>query len=435
MNRRKLLGFAASAAAVALLLAGCAQQSTPTAVSTGDPKHPIQLTLWSTGDLKDQITLFNKTHPRIHANLQVIPNTNYVSKLTTAVSAGNGPDVAGVQYQDLPSVIAAGSLANIAKYVPASTSKKFVSWSWNQVKVGNALYGIPIDSGPLGLYYRKDLFAKYEIAPPKTWAEFQADAQKVQQADPSTYLTAFSPGDTAWFTALSTQNGARWFGTSGSTWKVNLAGAQSTKVADYWQGLITNKLVKPEGYFSDGWNSDLQNGKLLTWISAAWGGSFLASAAPNLSGDWAVAGLPSWDGSVKSANWGGSAETVTKSSKHPAEAATLAAWLWSNPSSLRLSITNHGIFPAALTGLNSSALTEPIKYLGGQSLADVFVPASKSIDGSVQWGPTMSQVITDVGAGFGNAVQGNGTLADALKAAQTKTVTYMKSQGFTAKAG
>jgi multiple sugar transport system substrate-binding protein len=42
----------------------------------------------------------------------------------------------------------------------------------------------------------------------------------------------------------------------------------------------------------------------------------------------------------------------------------------------------------------------------------------------------MNQVYTDMGNNFANAVNGQGTLTDALNATQQSTITFMRKQGF-----
>ena len=40
------------------------------------------------------------------------------------------------------------------------------------------------------MFYRSDLFKKYGIAIPKTWADYAADAKKLHGAHPNVFLVA-----------------------------------------------------------------------------------------------------------------------------------------------------------------------------------------------------------------------------------------------------
>ena len=52
------------------------------------------------------------------------------------------------------------------------------------------IYGTPQDSGAATMVYRKDVFDKYKLTVPKTWAEFETQANKLHAADPT--ITALS---------------------------------------------------------------------------------------------------------------------------------------------------------------------------------------------------------------------------------------------------
>ena len=44
----------------------------------------------------------------------------------------------------------------------------FSEGAWKDVSVGDGVYGAPIDGGPMGMIYRKDVFETYGITPPTT---------------------------------------------------------------------------------------------------------------------------------------------------------------------------------------------------------------------------------------------------------------------------
>src|SRR5207237_814328 len=137
---------------------------------------------------------------------------------------------------------------------------QFVPWTWSQVTFGNAIYAIPADSGPMALYYRQDIFKKYNLPVPTTWAQYADDAAKLHAADPNEYITDFPPREPGWFTGLVWQAGGRLFGINGQSWKVSINNLGAQQVASYWQKLLNKKLVKTEPDFSKAWYNDLQTG-------------------------------------------------------------------------------------------------------------------------------------------------------------------------------
>src|SRR5947208_11258499 len=149
-------------------LAACGGSSSST--TGGTSSGPVTLTYWAwISSLGKQVALFNQTHPNIHVNwINVGAGTAEYDKLYTAIKANNEPDLAQVEFQLLPTFETTGSLVDMSQYGANSIKDKFVPWTWAQVSLGNAVYAIPQDSGPMGMFYRQDIFKKYNIPVPTT---------------------------------------------------------------------------------------------------------------------------------------------------------------------------------------------------------------------------------------------------------------------------
>ena len=123
----------------------------------------MNLTFWSwvTG-IDKSVALWNSSHANIQVKLANVGSgpTEY-DKLYTAIKANNEPDLAQVEFQLMPTFETTGSLVDLSQYGANDVKDKFVPWTWNQVSLGNAVYAIPQDSGPMGLFYRQDIFKKY----------------------------------------------------------------------------------------------------------------------------------------------------------------------------------------------------------------------------------------------------------------------------------
>lgn len=424
------LGFALVALLLLLPLAACGGSSTSGTTSTSS--GPVNLTYWSwIGGMDKQVALFNKAHPNIHVTVQNVGSGSVeYDKLFTAIKANNEPDVAEVEFQTLPQFETTGSLVDLSKYNGASVKDQFPSWMWSQVTLGSGIYAIPQDGGPMAMFYREDIFKKYNLPVPTTWAQYADEAAKLHAADPKVYMTSFNPRQAGQFVGYVWQNGGNLFGTSGQSWKVSINNPQALQVASYWQDFMDKKLVKVEPDFTNGWFSELQNGTLASWFSGAWGNGILKQNAPQTSGKWRVAPLPQWQaGQNVSSNWGGSTTTVFKSSKHPQEATIFAQWISANQDSALQEFTT-GAYPALLSALSSTTMNSPQPFFGNQVINDVFSASSKQVNVNFQWGPSMQQVYNDMGDQFANAAVGKGTLSDGLNAVQQSTITYLKKQGF-----
>lgn len=420
-------------------LAACDSASSPSG-GVDDSNGIVNMTFWSwVPNLQTSVDLFNKTHPHIHVNLVSVPtgaNGTY-ARMFTAIKANNAPDLGQIEYQFLPTFEATGGLLDMSQYAASSLKSDFVPWAWKQVTQGNAIYAIPQDTGPMAMFYRADLFKKYNIAVPTTWAAYATAAAKLHAADSQAYITDFSPKEAGQFIGYIWQAGGRWFSINGQSWQVGINDANSMQVANYWQGLLDKKLVKTDADFTQTWYNDLQTGQVATWISAVWGANTILSNAPKTSGDWMVAPMPQWSVGQKIAgNWGGSATVVFKDSKHPKEATEFAQWLNTNQQSVQDMVNGAQLYPALSSSLNilqpSSAVTT---FYSDQNIFSVFQAASSNVNVTFQWGPTMNQVFTDLGNDFSTAVNGKTTLSAALNQLQNSTLQDMKNTGFSVQAG
>ena len=434
--RRRLL-LAAGAAAGVLALAACSSSTAP-ASSTSSSSGKVTLTFWTwVPGISQSADEWNKTHPDIQVNVDEVTsgNAGTYAKMFSALQAGNAPDLGQVEYATLPNFEHVGGLVDLSKYGANSVQSDFVPWTWAQVSQSSAVYGIPQDTGPMGLFYRTDLFKKYGLTVPTTWAQYLSDAKKLHAAHPNVYIAAFPANDAQWFAGLAWQAGAQWFSTAGDTWVTGIDDSASVQVANFWQQLISDHLVKVEPDFSTEWYKDLSDGTLLTWPTAVWGENTLVTNAAASKGDWRVAAMPNWGATQSNGNWGGSTTVVFKDSKHPAQAAEFAEWLNTNQQSITGLITGGGLYPADLAGEKQPAANSPVAFYGGQNIWQVFQAGGKLVNTSFQWGPIMSTTFTQMQDGFGTATGGSGTLVQTLKTTQSQTDSTMQSQGFSVKSG
>ncbi|MER8105327.1 extracellular solute-binding protein [Kitasatospora sp. NPDC094016] len=426
-----------AAAATLPLLAGIAACGSGGDGASGG-KGSAEVTFWGWAPgYEEAVAQYNAAHPDAKVKFEKIVSGSKggYAKIFAAVKAGNAPCLAQVGYESLPSFVVEGAVQDVSGEAGQYQSQ-YGDGAWNAVKVGGQVYGIPVDVGPMALYYRTDLYAQYGLKPQATWEEFAADAAKVHAANPNGYLSVFNPDDPWWFAGMSAQAGGSWFGTDSKGWKVSLAGDPATaKVAKYWQGLIDQGQVKSEQGFSPDLYKDLQDGTLAAYPGPVWFSSILEQNAAQASGKWAVAPMPQWqDGAKSVGNDGGSSTAVVKGCKNTAAALRFANWMSTDAAAVGTLVDKAGIYPASTGGTSVPALAKPSAYFGNQPIFDVFKQATAQAP-KWSWGPTMTQTSSDLTDAFGAAVAAHGDLTAALGTVQNKTVDAMKSKGLTVTAG
>jgi multiple sugar transport system substrate-binding protein len=425
--RRSAAGALISAAA--LLAAGCGSGgSKPAGADGAAAAGPVSLEFWAWAPGYDKaVDQWNQTHPDVKVTFKRVPsgaNGGY-DQMTNALAAGTAPCLAQVTYNDIPSMLVKNALMDITPYAAGDTAK-FGASSLAAASAGGKLYGIPVDIGPMALYYRTDLFAKYGIArPPATWDEYAADAAKVAAADPS---VAFgnAPQDAYDMSALVEQTGQPWFSASGGAWTVSIDNPGTQKVAQYWQGLKDKKQVLNSG---NAWDPTFEKaaeaGKVLTFVNAVWAAAGIKDDLKDLSGKWAVAPMPTWTaGDGASSNSGGSATSVLKGCKTPKQAEEFAAWMSTDPQAVTTLIQQTSIYPASTAGQANPLLGQPDPYFGGKDVFDVFKDSAAHVPTNWVVGPTFGQIEAD----YTDAI-GKGSYADATAAVQKKTIDKIKSLG------
>lgn len=435
LSRRTVLAGTAAAAAGAAL-AGCSAGS-----DSGDDKKPadrkpgqkVTLTFWSWVPGVDKaVALWNSKNPEVQVKLEKVTPQHgaQYAKMHSALKAGNPPDVAQVEFQAVPDFLLDNGLVDLSKYGVNQYKDKFVDWQWQQSVFGSGVYAVPQASGPMGLFYRKDLFDKWGIAEPKTWADYQAAARKVRAADPNAYICTFPPSNGGWVTAMAWQAGAKWFGTKGDDWSVTIDSDATKKMATYWEGMIREGLVKTELDEQDSWYADVQAGHIVSWPAAQWGDAILSGNAAGTTGKWHAAPIPQWDaGGQVSANWGGSTTALFRGGKYPKDALKFAIWLNTDPQSIDLLIAGGYGWPAAKGAFSGSALDKPSPFFGNQKYNDVFAASDKLVDKSWKWIPTIQSTYKHIGDELTAAINNKTPFATAFANIQKATVADMKAKG------
>ncbi|MGL3151602.1 ABC transporter substrate-binding protein [Microbacterium sp. A82] len=436
MWQRHSRGIRVSAIAAGTLAAALTLTSCGGGAESAPADGPVELTFQSWVPNVDRaVDAFNEAHEDIHVTLETItagPDGGY-AKMFSAVQAGNPADVAQVGYDAIPEFLVNGAVEDITDYV-SDSADLFTDWQWQTGVFDDRVYSIPQASGPLGQFYREDIFTELGLEAPTTWDEYYEAAKVIRASDPNRYIAAFAFNQAPWLIGLSQQAGGSWFTAEEDAWGVAIDDEATLKVAEYWQKLIDEDLVKLEADMSSEWNADIQNGNILTWISGSWADAIVRGTAPDTAGSWAVSAVPQWNaGENVSATWaGGSANIVLKGSKHPEEAAEFALWLNSDPGSVS-TLTSIGAGWPAITDLAAvdSLQDDPevFAFYGGQNIWDVFAVSDAAVDSSWVWPPLSQTLFANLTDNVKSSVEQGTPLSEAFVQTQKDFVAAMKDKG------
>lgn len=441
LTRRGLLQGSAVAAALALGLTGCgggapaAQQT----VSSNAVEEALQkggkLTVWAwEPTLKKVVEGFEAKYPNVDVELVNAGTGNdQYTALQNAISAGSGvPDVAQIEYYALPQFSLAKSVADLSQFGASELKDTFTPGPWASVQAAGGVYGLPMDSGPMALFYNKEVFDKHGIAVPKTWDEFLEAGRALKKADPNAYI-ANDTGDAGFTTSMIWQAGGKPYKVDGSNVTVNFSDEGSKKFTETWQKLIDEKLLAPVGSWSDEWYKGLGSGTIATLPIGAWMPGNLSSGVAEGEGKWRAAPLPQWeDGGKASSENGGSSLAIPAAGS---QAALAYGFLkYSNVDDGVKTRIDGGSFPATAKEISSPEfLNAEFKYFGGQQANKVFAESAQNVVQGWSYLPFQVYANSIFNDTVGQAYVSDTKLTEGLTAWQKATVKYGSEQGFTVK--
>jgi len=431
-TRRTAVRGAALVGALALTLAACSGGGDDT-----DPQAAAEeggeLLVWAWDPTVEPIAdAYMEANPDVTIELVNAGTGNdQYTALQNAFSAGSGiPDLAQVEYYALPQFAIGESLADLTDLGAGDLEGTYTPGPWSAVQQGDGIYGLPLDSGPMAMFYNAELFEQHGIEVPTTWEQYVTAAQALQAADPNAYITS-DTGDAGLATSLMWQAGGRPFQVDGTQVTVDLADEGSQQYAELWQRLISQDLLAPISAWSDEWYQGLGNGTIATLVTGAWMPGNFVSGVPEGEARWRVAPMPQWsEGESVSAENGGSAMSVTEASENKALAYDFLEFASSGDGvALRL---EGGGFPATVADLESDEyLAQESAYFGGQKINEVLAQAAADVADGWQYLPFQVYANSIFNDTVGQAYVSDTTVTDGLSAWQDQLVTYGNDQGFT----
>ncbi|CAM5711389.1 Multiple sugar transport system substrate-binding protein OS=Streptomyces albaduncus OX=68172 GN=FHS32_002807 PE=4 SV=1 [Streptomyces griseoloalbus] len=391
------------------------------------------VTVWSwEPTLKTVAADFQKKYPKVKVNLvSERSGDKHYTALSNAISAGKGvPDVAQLEYFSIGQYSLTKGLTDLSGFGAGKLASKYTPGPWNAVTEGDKVYGLPMDSGPMALFYNKQLFDKYKIAVPTTWDEYLDAARKLHKADPKAYI-ANDTGDAGFTTSMLWQAGSRPYKVDGTSVAIDFGDANAKKFTAVWQKLIDEKLLAPVTSWTDDWYKGLGDGTIATLSTGAWMPANFESGVPNASGQWRVAPLPAWTkGDKASAENGGSALTVPALARNKELAYAFVEY--ANSGAGVASRVSEGAFPATQAELKSPEfLGKEFAYFGGQKANEIFADSAANVADDWSYLPFQAYANSIFNDTVGKAYISGTRLEDGLKAWQDASVKYGEEQGFT----
>lgn len=418
--RKRALAATALTGAAALVLAGCAGDS-------GSGDGPVTLDFWGwVPGLEDAVAEWNDANPDVQVEFFRMTGDDG-DKIPAAIDAGTAPDIVQMSSHSLPGHIINNRLTDITEWA-GDLKDQFTDASWGTVTFNDAVYAVPQDSGPTGLMYRSDIFEQYGLDVPTTWDEYVETGRALKAANPDVYLAQFSPNEAGLWMETVWQNGGSYFGIDGDAWEVTVNGPESLEVAELWQTLLDEDLVKVVEMWTPEYWAEVNAGTIATINYAAWFPVLLEESAASTSSLWRVAPTPVFEGKESAGESGGSVNVVTSNSEHAQQAVEFITWLNSSEQGVS-HLVDGGVFPSATRGLTSEALLQPREFFGGQVVNEVFAEAAETVPSTWMAGPSHDITQNALKDAFGRVANREITFVEALNSVQQLTLDEVTALG------
>lgn len=190
---RGALAMVAGASAIALALAGCSSPSE----TGGDEEVTLKYAIWDENQkpaMEEIIAAYQEEHPNVSVDIQIIPSTEYWTKIQTSVSSGSGPDVFWMNGPNFALYASNGAIAPLGDQ--SINTSDYPEALVDLYSYAGELYAAPKDLDTIGVWYNKELFDAAGVPYPTegwTWEDMQAAAAALTDPAAGVYGIAAAP--------------------------------------------------------------------------------------------------------------------------------------------------------------------------------------------------------------------------------------------------
>ncbi|HEV7214432.1 MAG TPA: extracellular solute-binding protein [Chloroflexota bacterium] len=197
---------------------------------------------------------FAAENPGLSFNLTFAGNGNAVlEKITANVAAGTPPDVSFIYAQWSVGLGQKGVTIPLDDLMATDKSfnkDDFYADIWEALSYQNKIWAFPQNRHPLAVFYRTDLFSRYDAAAPQTWNDYTQLVQKLTHASQGQYATDEGTGDSNFWDVVQRSNGGTFLSADGT--QVTWDSAAGLAALQYYADLYQKYTMSPPKAITNG---------------------------------------------------------------------------------------------------------------------------------------------------------------------------------------
>lgn len=271
---------------------------------------------------------FEKAHPGVKLKYEVVAKVDAVDRMSLDGEAGSGADVFTTNYDDLSQAIDSSIAAPLGQYAASVTERVGKDFASNVTR-NDAMYGVPISTESIALFYNKTLLKKLtgSTEPAKTWEDIAELGSSYNIPAKNQWTIRFLAGEMYYaYPVLSSLGWAMY--PDGNLEAPGLDSPKLTAGLEYYSGLRNLWDVNSADATYDFIENEFVKGATPYVITGPWTFDDFDAAAAKNGFEYGVTTLPSVKGGEPAASLAGMGVGVVSGySKFPAAARVLANFM------------------------------------------------------------------------------------------------------------
>lgn len=341
---------------------------------------------------------FKAEYPDVEVEIvEYSPSDVYVN-FPLALTAGEAdPDVILIESSHLSEIVALGGLLDLTEKVQPYIDV-INAYRWPDATLDGKIYAMPWDSGPVVLYYRRDVFEKAGLpTEPEEVNELVAtwdgylDVCRTIKEETGLYCFAHNKANNygRLYEMVLWEQGLGYY--DAETGDVTVDSPENIATLELLGQFWEEDLASDNLEWTDPWYAEFASldAPVATLIEASWMEVFFKSwIAPGTEGLWGVARMPAGPyGGARAANDGGSTFVINGKTDNPDAAWAFVEFTLGRPESQLKLFEISGFIPSLETTYEDPIFDEGDPFFAGQPARRLYVEVVSEIPRATVYGP------------------------------------------------
>lgn len=403
-----------------MLLTACSSDSgSGSNAGDGEISGEITVAAWNLAadSLSDTAEKFMEEHPGTKVTIEY--TTSDYNSIIPPLTAGQGaPDIVQVQQRDFPNFMEVfdGQFIDVADRL-GDRKSEFAEVAMNLVQKDDAIYAMPWDIGPVGMYYRKDMFEEAGIDPEDitTWDKYIQAGQKLQNELEGVKMSSHSltNDDIAeTYRMLMNQLGGQYYDENGN---LQFVTEENIQAMDMFKKMVDADLYLQAPTWDDRIRA-FSNDQIATILFPVWYAGTIKTQASDQEGKWGIMPMPAFtEGGPNQSHSGGSALAISSQTENEALAWEFLEYTLMTNEGQDIQM-DYGLFPSWQPYYETEKFSEEDEYFD-IALSEFFGEVSTDIP-PIDYGANFLDVNSAIADALGEVVIDGKDTETALKDAE-----------------